>query len=161
MRFIPDAKLWVIGSGDIVKKLKKMVSNLDLDDQIKFFGRITLENLWDYTSRADIGISLEEDLGLNYQYALPNKLFDYIQARIPVVISDLPEMKEIVEKYAIGKILNERTPHKLADLIKGMIKDELSKGVYNTNLELAARELCWEREEDKLITLFRHVNNST
>ncbi len=160
MQFIPNAKLWIIGKGDIEHKLRKLVRKLKLVDRVDFMGRVSLEDLWNYTPIADIGVSLEENLGLNYRYALPNKLFDYLQARIPVVISDLDEMKRIVENFDIGKVIYERTPEKLAEVISGLIKNELKDDYYKPKLELAARELCWEQEEEKLLNLFRHERNS-
>ena len=160
IQFIPNTKLWLIGGGDIEHILKKLVHDLKLADKVDFMGRISLEDLWNYTPLADVGVSLEENLGLNYQYALPNKLFDYLQARIPVVISDLDEMKRIVENYDIGKIIYERTPKKLAEIINGLFEKELKSDYYNPKLELAARELCWEREEEKLLKLFRRERNS-
>ena len=73
-----------------------------------------------YTAQADLGISLEENLGLNYYYALPNKLFDYIQARIPVLVSDLPEMAAVVHSYGIGKVISKTSdPLELARVIQG------------------------------------------
>jgi glycosyltransferase involved in cell wall biosynthesis len=161
MQFVEGAKLQIIGSGDITAHLNKLVKNLQLTDRIEFIGRLPLEKLWNYTAGANLGISLEEDLGLNYQYALPNKLFDYIQARIPVIISDLPEMTRIVEKYKIGEILTERSPQKLASMINTMLESKIVRKKYATNLELAARELCWEKEEDKLIKMFKRASDPT
>ncbi|MBN1598524.1 MAG: glycosyltransferase [Bacteroidales bacterium] len=158
IRFSDNVKLWILGSGDIENRLKSMVKKHDLEDRVEFFGRIPLEDLWNYTPRAHIGISIEENLGLNYRYALPNKLFDYIQARIPVIVSDLPEMESIIKKYKIGKVLKERTPEALNSLIMELIENELKNESYFTNLEFAARELCWEREEHKVIKLFNDVN---
>ena len=161
MQYIDGAVLQIIGTGDVAPQLKKFTKKLHLENKVRFLGRLPLERLWEYTASASIGISLEENLGLNYQYALPNKLFDYIQARIPVIISDLPEMTRIVKKYRIGKILVERTPEKLADLINEMLSKNFIKKNYASNLELAARELCWEREENKLIRLFRRASDPT
>ncbi len=159
MQYIKGAKLQIIGSGDVSSRLKRLTKKLNLSDKVEFIGRQPLEKLWDYTVNASIGVSLEENLGLNYQYALPNKLFDYIQARIPVVISDLPEMTTIVNRYKIGKILFERTPKKLAQLLQELLNEGIMEKEYTTNLELAARELCWEIEEDKLIRLFRRASD--
>lgn len=154
---IKNAKLWVIGNGDILSDLKHLVVDLKLENRVIFFGRIRLDDLWKYTSKAHIGISLEEDLGLNYRYALPNKIFDYIQSRVPMVVSDLPEMSRLVEKYQIGEVLRSRTPEALAHLIENMkSNNEFMKNV-NQKLELAARELCWQREEEKLTMLYRQA----
>jgi glycosyltransferase involved in cell wall biosynthesis len=135
-----------------------LVVELGLEDRVIFFGRIRLDDLWKYTQKAHIGISLEEDLGLNYRYSLPNKLFDYIQSRIPVIVSDLPEMRKLVEKFQIGEILRNRTPESLASLVEKIKGDKSAQTVYQQKLELAARELCWQREEEKLIKLYRQAS---
>jgi glycosyltransferase involved in cell wall biosynthesis len=157
MAFIKNAVLVIAGTGDIDQKLKRLVSEMDLGEKVIFTGRLSFDELWQYTSRADLGISLEEDLGLNYRYALPNKLFDYIQARLPVVVSDLPEMKKIVEKYHIGEILYNRQPKELAAIIDRMLATDIPDGKYTPKLALAARELCWEKEEEKLRILFKQL----
>lgn len=155
MKHLNNTQLWIIGDGDIIAKLRHLVTHLELKGQVKFFGRVPIEKLWRYTSRANLGISLEEDLGLNYRYSLPNKLFDYIQARIPVVTSDLPEMAAVVNKYNIGEVLIERTPTKLAEAINRLLEDSSLNEKIKSNIELAARDLCWEREEENLINLFK------
>jgi glycosyltransferase involved in cell wall biosynthesis len=158
MQHFPEAHLWIIGDGDITGSLKKLAWDLEVNDRVKFVGRVPLDKLWRYTARAHLGVSLEENLGLNYEYALPNKLFDYIQARIPVVVSDLPEMAAIIDRYKIGKILRKRTPENLALIMKTLLKEGSASGIEKANIELAARELCWEREEEKLIYLFKHAS---
>lgn len=158
MLYLKEYVLWVVGNGDILDELKQMAIRLKVEDKVVFVGRVPLDSLSKYTLNANLGISLEEDLGLNYRYALPNKLFDYIQARIPVVVSDLPEMKNLVEEYQIGKVLDKRDPQKLSLLIQKLIEEENGQVEINRNLELAARELCWQREEDKIILLYRKAS---
>lgn len=157
MRYIDNARLWIVGDGDVTRKLQQQVMQMGLQEKISFMGRVPLEKLWNYTARADLGLSLEENLGLNYQYALPNKLFDYVQARIPVVVSDLPEMASMVKQYKLGKVLEERKPTKLAEIINSLLQEYAEKDGLNAAIELAARDLCWEREEEKLIMLFKHA----
>jgi len=160
MQYLENTKLLILGDGDIKDNLKELVDDLGLNDRVEFRGRVPFEQLWQFTACADVGISLEENLGLNYQYALPNKLFDYIQARIPVVISDLPEMRSVIEQYRIGKILGERTPQHLAEILRELIYSRQHDRNLISDIECAARELCWEREEDKLISLFKRVRIS-
>jgi glycosyltransferase involved in cell wall biosynthesis len=157
MEHLENIKLLIIGDGDIVNELKQRVKNRKLEEKIKFTGRKSREEVYVYTRQASLGISLEENLGLNYYYALPNKLFDYIQARIPVIVSDLPEMKEIVEHYRIGGILTERTPEALAEKIKQMLQNDETVKFWKTNLDKAARELNWENEERKLLNFYERI----
>ena len=94
-----------------------------------------------------MGLSLEEDLGLNYRFALPNKLFDYIQAGVPVLVSNLPEMRRIVEHYQIGAIAETHQRKELAQTITSILFDADKNALWKQNLKLAAKELCWENEE--------------
>lgn len=157
MPLLPHMKLWIVGVGDIEHELKKIVLALHLAERVIFFGRVHIADLFQYTSKAHIGISLEEDLGLNYRYSLPNKLFDYVQARIPVVVSDLPEMRNLVESYEIGYVLNKRNPEKLAENILRAEYDYFGIDSKRENLQIAARKLCWQNEEKDLIALYQEA----
>jgi glycosyltransferase involved in cell wall biosynthesis len=157
MLYLENTELWILGDGDINTRLVGMVADLGLNGKVEFKGKVPIEQLWQYTARADVGISLEEDMGLNYQYSLPNKLFDYIQARIPVIVSDLPEMRTIVENYRIGEVLRERTPKRLAEMIREITGKMINYKEYGSAIDIAAQDLCWEREEDKLLSLFKRV----
>lgn len=139
----------VIGDGDILKELKEKVMHLNLNNKVKFIGKKTPKELKKLTLGASIGMSLEEDLGLNYRYALPNKVFDYLHANIPVIIADLPEMRALIEKYSIGEVLHERSPEVLAKTILSM-----SQKSYTKELKLAKEKLNWSEEKKKLTSIF-------
>ncbi len=156
MHYINNAEFWIIGDGDELEKLKKMVDDEELKGKVIFFGKIPFEQLSEYTRQAKVGISLEENIGLNYYYALPNKLFDYIHAGIPVLGSDLPEISAIINKYDIGLISNSHDKEHLAGLIKKMITNEELRKNWKPNLEIASQELCWENEEKVLLSLFEN-----
>ena len=131
-----------------------MVYELDLEKKVKFLGRLPLHDLHEVTCQADLGISLEEDLGLNYRFALPNKLFDYIQAFVPVLVSNLPEMKRIVVQYQIGMIAETHQRKELAALFQKALFDTQKRQYWIDNLPLAAKELCWENEEQILKEIY-------
>jgi glycosyltransferase involved in cell wall biosynthesis len=147
MQYLDGAELWLAGDGDLTAQLKQMVAELKLDQKVKFLGRLPLAELSQITRQADLGISLEEDLGLNYRYALPNKLFDYIQAGVPVLVSNLPEMKKIVEHYQIGAVAETHQRKELAEIMKTALFDQEKRIFWKQNLPKAAKELCWENEE--------------
>ena len=154
MHHIDNAKLIIAGDGDIKAELEQLVKDKNLTSKIEFTGRLPIEELTQLTPQADIGLSIEEDLGLNYRYALPNKLFDYIQAQVPVLVSNLPEMKAIVEKYQIGEITESIEPKALAERITESLSNQKKREAWKTNLKTAANELTWENEEKILKEIF-------
>ena len=152
MQYLNNAVFIIAGTGDIEAELKNLVKEKGLSDRVIFKGRLTPRELVPLTCAADIGISLEEDRGLNYRYALPNKLFDYIQARVPVLCSDLPEMSRIVRTYGVGVATDEREPKRVAAIIRYML-EERSDGAWREALDRAADELCWENESKVYLDL--------
>lgn len=152
MKFLKNHILVIIGDGDIQKALCQQVSLEKQNNTIIFLGKIVPKELHKLTPLADLGISLEEDLGLNYKFALPNKIFDYIQAEIPVLVTNLPEMSKVVQHYNVGEIVKNSNPEKLAKQIEQLLKKS-----FNKELKLAKKELIWEKQEGKLITLFRNL----
>jgi glycosyltransferase involved in cell wall biosynthesis len=154
MQYLDGAELWLAGDGDITNQLKELVTELNLEMKVRFLGRLPLHQLHEVTRQADLGISLEEDLGLNYRFALPNKLFDYIQAGVPVLVSNLPEMRHIVEHYQIGAIAETHQRKELAELMKSALFDQEKRQAWIKNLPKAAKELCWENEEKFLRSVY-------
>ena len=116
---------------------------------------MALEKLRFYTAQADLGISAEEDLGLNYRYALPNKIFDYIQSGVPVLCSPLPEMKNIINQYQIGQCIESKEPEALSKQISDMLFNETKRAEYINNLSIAAKELNWNQEKKVLESIFQ------
>lgn len=154
MQWIQNAKLTIVGEGDIERKLKEQCQNLNLCEKIHFTGRVPLEELNQITRNSTIGVSIEEDLGLNYRYALPNKLFDYIQAGLPVLTSNLPEMKSIVDDYGVGETIeSECSAILLAKKLQHMLNDKLKMEDWRQRSLSAGSILCWENEKDKLIKI--------
>jgi glycosyltransferase involved in cell wall biosynthesis len=157
MQFIKtNAVLLIIGIGDVLSKLKKQVLENGLSDKVLFAGQIPLEELSSYTIIADIGLSIEKDVSLNYHFCLPNKFLDYIQSNVPVLISPLIEMKAIVEKYKIGEMITSHDPVYLAEKLDEMLSNKEKLAFYKENLLIAATELCWENEEKELIRIFQN-----
>jgi len=154
MQFLDDAVLWLAGDGDLTSQLKQLVVELKLEEKVKFLGRLPLDELHHITRQADLGISLEEDLGLNYRFALPNKLFDYIQCGVPVLVSNLPEMRRIVEHYQVGLVAESHQRKELAELMKIALFDQEKISLWKQNLPKAALELCWEKEETVLNEIY-------
>ena len=154
MHFIDNAKLIIAGGGDILTKLQNLVIKENLQNKVEFTGRLPLEELAKLTPQADLGLSIEDDLGLNYRFALPNKLFDYIQAQVPILITNLSEMAAIVNYYQIGEITDSLEPRQLAEKITDALNNQNKRKLWKSNLPQAAKELTWENEEKVIWEIF-------
>ena len=156
MKFLRTrAVLLIIGTGDVIGNLRRLAKDEGVTEKVLFTGPVPFEDLFPFTLMADIGLSIEKDVSLNYHYCLPNKFLDYIQARIPVLVSPLPEMKAIVEQYDIGEMIDNHDPQYLAGKFDAMLTNGTNLRRYRENLEKAAAELCWENEENNLIRIFQ------
>lgn len=154
MQYLENCLLLIIGGGDVLKILKEISQKLQLDEKISFLGKMPYQQMMQYTQQADIGFTLDKDTNLNYRFSLPNKLFDYIQAGTPVIASNLPEVRKIVETYQIGRIIANHTPENIAKLIRECIEDKDLMKEWENNLNFAAQSLCWENEEKVLLKIY-------
>ncbi len=154
MQYIENTKLLIVGTGDLEDELKALTNKLKLNDKVEFTGRIPFENLMKITSTADLGISIEDKAGDNYNFGLPNKLFDYINAEIPVLVSSLNEMLKIINKYKVGEIAVNDNPKDIAKQIIEILNSDKKLQEYSENCKRAKEELCWENQEDTLFGLY-------
>jgi glycosyltransferase involved in cell wall biosynthesis len=107
-----------------------------------------------YTYNADLGLSLDKNTNLNYYYSLPNKIFDYLQAGIPILASRLPEIEKIITKYNIGDFIESHEPTAIAAKIKEMLfSDKLI--TYKSNIAKVNSQINWHEEKKKLIAVIR------
>ncbi len=161
MKYIDNAVFVVIGDGDILEELMNLTKQINMQAKVVFINRIPINELYNYTLQADIGICFYENLGLSYYYTLPNKLFDYIHANVPVLASSIPEIKKIINDYNIGITVDNLEPEYIAEKIKIMLDDKERRKIWKRNCKNAAKELCWEEEEKKLLDLYREIKNLT
>ena len=152
---IPDINAIIIGDGNIKTELENLAKHLNIDDRVKFTGKIDFKKLFNLTQQAEIGVSLEQETGLNYKYALPNKLFDYINAEIPAIISPLPEMKKINDKYNIAYTLHKTDVKHLIQAILTLLNNNELYTNIKTNTKKAKQYLNWEHNEKTLLEMYK------
>lgn len=153
MEFVPDAKLLIIGGGDVVDDLKKLAAERNLNGRVIFMPRKPYNELMEYTAVAEIGLTLDKDTNINYRFSLPNKLFDYINAQTPVLASPLTEIRKIVENYKVGVLIENHDPRHIADKINFMLQNNY-KAKLKENLINASSVLNWEAEEEVLRSVY-------
>ena len=157
MRWVDNAVLLIVGSGDVIPQLKQMAQQLHLEEKVIFKSKMPASELRKYTLAADVGLSIDKDTNLNYRYSLPNKLFDYLHAGIPVIASSLTEVSAIINHYDVGIIASSHAPESIASCMNRMMNDEQQYEKFKINTFVAAKELNWQNERKILLNIFANL----
>ena len=124
-------------------------------ENIHFHEPVNSNFLHEFTGSADLGFCLIEDLCLSYRYCLPNKFFEYAMAGLPILVSDLPEMRKLVEQYDCGVVCESLTPDGIVNGLKKLLSRDLVK--LGKNARKMAEDNSWEVQEEKLLRLYDKV----
>ena len=155
MQYLDDCHLMIIGGGDVLPVLKQMVVDLNITDRVRFLPRMSYAKMMAYTQNAELGFCLDKDTNLNYRFSLPNKLFDFIQAGVPIVASHLTEIEKIIRRYDVGVFIDNHDPKTIAATIQDALSDAERYGKWKQNLAVAAQDLRWENEEKALLAIYQ------
>ena len=148
-------QLVFIGGGTRWEALKQRRKELALEHRIDMMERMLPSLLKTYTPLAHLGISLDSFIDKNCLYNLPNKVFDYIQAGVPIFATAIPEIKRIVEEYGCGICITDTSPNAIAAKVTALFADAGYYDLLKANTKMAAKELCWEKEEEKLRAIYQ------
>ena len=154
MAFVSTANLLIVGDGDVVPKLKQFVDENNLNSKVFFMPKKPYPELMGLTCKAIIGATLDKDTNLNYKLSLPNKLFDYVRAEIPILASPLIETKRIFTKYKMGCLIPNHNPQDIANTINFMLSNEAPINLWKNNLKQLSDETNWEYESKKLTIIY-------
>lgn len=143
----------VLGDGPALTFLRQRMQSGEWE-RIYFAGMVPLADLPSYTAAADVGIILTQNTCLNHYYSLPNKLFEYLHAGLPVVCSDLPEISRVVREYQVGELANPDDPVSIARSIRTLLADPARYTQAKANTRKAAEAFNWQNESKKLLEIY-------
>lgn len=148
LAFLGDAE------AEYAEHLREVLRGWDVADRVTLLPGVPLEELLAHTAEADVGVTLLQDTCENHRLALPNKLFEYIAAGVPVVTSALPEIQRLVEGYGVGWCVTPGEPDTLARTLHHALAHGRGEEL-RERLSRAAGELCWSREQHRLLGLYQ------
>ena len=149
-----DAALVLIGDGPSEAELQEQVRVGGLQDRVFFIPRVPFHQLHSYTCSADIGLCLIKGTGKSFYYSLPNKLFEYMMAGLPVLASDFPEMQRVVRETHAGVTVDPTDVDAIRFQVGEMLSDATKRAAYGLASQEAAQRYHWEREADQLTQLY-------
>lgn len=143
------------GFGAYEEDFKKLVKEMKVENTVSFIEPILPQTVIENISKnADIGVVLTKATSINHNLTVSNKIFDYINAGLPVIMSNVEEHKYLNEKYNFGIIINEITPIKIAEAINLLVNDINLYQKLSENCLKAAKELNWSVEKNKLLNVY-------
>jgi glycosyltransferase involved in cell wall biosynthesis len=147
-----DAVLIIMGQG----KLQNLVNHAAERSPLIFHHPyVSYSEINAYTGSADVGLNMAKDSCLNHRYCLPNKIFEYIQAQLPILTNHLIDCSHLIQQYEIGSIIFQYTPEGINAAIDHML--QLNFAQMKRNLILAKSELNWEKEQSALIEVYKPI----
>jgi glycosyltransferase involved in cell wall biosynthesis len=146
--------LVILGDGTLAKKLAASAQRLGLGSRIYFHPAVPQKELPRYAMAADAGVIPYQAICLNNYFCTPNKLFEFIAAGLPILASDLPELRKMVKGRDIGLVGDMSRPEGMARLIEELFRDEGRLAAWTRHACAARKEVCWEVEGRKLVAIY-------
>jgi len=148
-----DIALVFMGEGAMIKEIK---SNELYENSVYIHPFVASDEIIKHTSSADYGISFIEDISLSDRYCLPNKLFEYIAAGLPVITSGLPEMEKFVKIHGVGVSSNENSVSGFVEAFGELIN--MDREALNKNINKTRKKYNWSTQEKILLDLYENLN---
>jgi glycosyltransferase involved in cell wall biosynthesis len=148
------------GYGATRKELEELIASEGVADRVKFVPRTPLyDDLLNWVVSADIGLILyTPSYSLAVKLILPNKLFEYVMAGVPVLATQLDAVEEIIRTYDVGQIVISVEPEAIGAAINAMLADDTALDCMRHHaLEAAKSDLNWEKESLQLVRLYEDI----
>ena len=144
----------MLGSGRLKSALMERAERLGLEGKVYFHDAVPVDELPEWTACGQVGMQLLQDTCFNHHSSLSNKLLEYLMAGVPVVASDLPEMRRVIEDTGAGVLIDASKPEAIAEAVNRLLADERLRNEMSGKARAARRRYCWGEEERVLVELY-------
>jgi glycosyltransferase involved in cell wall biosynthesis len=152
---VPDCALVFLGDGPMGPEVLRHARENGIEERVFLLPAVPSVELPRYTASADVGVCLIEALGESYRLSLPNKLFEYLAAGLPVLASDGPEISAVLQETGAGISVNPADAQALEEALRRLVHDRQLRARYATNAKRAAEQYTWDAEKRILLDAVR------
>lgn len=153
----PGIHLVMLGWGEAQYRLERVARRHSLGRRVHFHPKVPQDALLAYTRSADVGIIPYQPVCLNSRYCTPNKLFEFIAAGLPIIATDLPELRRFVAGLDIGVVGDTSTAESIARLIDAFFSDAAQAARFAANMPAAQKSASWAAEADTFVSAVRRA----
>ena len=152
---LEDCAVVMMGPGlpSYIDELRRRADDLGVVDRVRVTPAVPIADVVRYAAAADVGVIPFLNTSLNNFHGLPNKVFEYIAAGIPVVASDFPQLQAVIDRYDVGRTFDPGRPGALGAAIGTVLGDADGLARWRANAAAAAEELNWEVESRRLLEI--------
>lgn len=160
-QYLNECVLVMLGYGYKQYDLEKIAQNNgSINKRVFFVPKISQSELVSYTKSAFLGIIPYGAIDINTKFCTPNKLFEFICAKLPIVFNDeLETVKKIVSSNGFGISIDIKDPVKSAHIIDNICRDKDLIEQFKQNLDKKYINFTWNMEKDKLKDVFYEINS--
>jgi glycosyltransferase involved in cell wall biosynthesis len=151
---IPNVTYVIIGYGQHRPFLENYVEQAGLTEKVKFFGPVPADQLIEWAASADIGICTILGKTKSYLYSMPNKLFEYTMAGLPVIASNYPDLGTFVTENHMGITCDPESPVSIADAVHVLLADPKLRNELASGAKVARDTFNWQHEQKKLLDIY-------
>lgn len=154
---VHSGRLALLGSGPTESGLRHQVAVGGLQERVRFLARVPFPELHEHTCGADIGLCVIRPAGSSFSLSLPNKLFEYFMAGIPVLAGDTPEIRAVIEQTGAGVLVDPLDPGAIGSALESLLAESTRWEVLAHAARSAARRYCWEQEAPRLLEVYQSL----
>lgn len=152
-----DKILVVIGEGNLREKLEKIAESGGFAAKVKFLDFVKYENLLSFIADVSLGLMLLEHINLSKTNASPNKVTEYMAAGVPVLVSDSPELRKMIEKANCGFVKDFENPAQLALFIEKKFAEKKLNELGENGRRAFTEIYNWDKYEHVFLTEFKKL----
>jgi glycosyltransferase involved in cell wall biosynthesis len=156
LRYLEGCCLVCMGDGNeqYKKILMALAEQTGVLDRFFFFGPVSTEQVIHFAACADLGVAAIANTCMSYYYCSPNKLFEYMNAGLPVAASNFPELEKVVLGHDVGLTFDPSDPEDIARTARQILGNPEGRERMRKNAVRASRLYNWENESRKLLQVY-------
>jgi glycosyltransferase involved in cell wall biosynthesis len=152
----------MMGDGPLSGTLQRMIAVEGVGDRVKMIPAVPYQELISWTASADLGLLVvQPDYSTSVKLSLPNKLFEYLMAGLPVLTSEMDAIVATLREYGAGDVIQSLQPEDVGRKMSMMLADrEAWQRMHENAFEAARKDLHWEAEQERIVALYERTLGS-